>query len=60
MVESLVRISMEDDNDLNCSYVVVCKGQVRVIIILKDSECAIFDYSSLREVCLSLFIAETL
>ncbi len=48
MVESTVRISMQNDNDLHCSYAIICKGSISIIIILKDAECAIFDYSSLK------------
>lgn len=49
MVELRVRISMAGDNDLNCSYAVVCKDLVHIIIILKDQGCAIFGHGSLRE-----------
>ena len=48
MIESTVKVSMRDDNDLNCSYAIISKGNTNVIIILKDSECAIFDYNSLK------------
>lgn len=48
MVESVVRISMRDDNDLDCSYAIVSKGEACVIIVLKDCECAIFDYNLLK------------
>ncbi len=48
MVESVVKVSMRDDNDLGCSYAIVSKGKVSVIIVLKDSECAIFDYDLLK------------
>ncbi|MDE6673630.1 MAG: hypothetical protein K2K19_02290 [Acetatifactor sp.] len=48
MVESTVYVSMRDENDLKCSYAIVCKSGVSVLIILKDSECAIVDYSSLK------------
>ncbi len=48
MIESMVKISMQEDNDLDCSYVIIDKGNISVIIILKDTECGIFDYSSLR------------
>ena len=48
MTQSIVKVSMRDDNDLGCSYAIVSKGQVSVIIVLKDSECAIFDYNLLK------------
>ncbi len=48
MVASIVKVSMRDDNDLGCSYAIVSKGKVSVIIVLKDSECAIFDYDLLK------------
>lgn len=49
MIESTVKISMKDNNDLGCSYAIVCKDSISVIIILKASECAIFDYNELKE-----------
>lgn len=48
MTESIVRVSMRDDNDLDCSYAIVGKEEISVIILLKDSECAIFDYHVLK------------
>ena len=48
MIESVVNVSMRDENDLNCSYATVRKGRICVIVILKDAECAIFDYDQLR------------
>lgn len=49
MIESIVKISMQEDNDLDCSYAIIDKGNVSVIIILKDTECGIFDYSSFKK-----------
>lgn len=49
MIESIVRVSMRDDNDLNCSYAIISKDCVSVIVVLKDSECAIFDYNRLKK-----------
>lgn len=47
MEESIVRVSMRDDNAYDCSYAVVTKikGDIQksVVIILKDLECGIFD-----------------
>lgn len=48
MVQSTVYVSMRDENDLKCSYAIVRKSGVSVLIILKDSECAIIDYGSLK------------
>ena len=48
MIESTVRISMQDDNDLNCSYAVIRKGRIEIILILRDSECAIFNFEQLK------------
>lgn len=48
MIESTVKISMQDDNNLDCSYAIIDKGNVSVILILKEAECGIFDYNSLR------------
>lgn len=47
MTESTVQISMRDENDLNCDYAIITKGAISVIVILKDLECAIFNYSDL-------------
>lgn len=39
---------MRDENDLKCSYAIVRKSGVSVLIILRDSECAIVDYDNLK------------
>ena len=44
MEKSTVYVSMNDKNDLSCSYAIVDKGEKSVIIIFKDLECVIFDY----------------
>lgn len=49
ITESTVKVSMRDDNDFNCSYAVVCKGDIGVVIVLKDSECAVFSCSDLKK-----------
>lgn len=49
MTESTVQISMRDENDLNCDYAIITKGAISVIVILKDLECAIFNYSDLQK-----------
>ena len=43
MTESAVRISMRADNDLDCSYAIIRKGDHAVLILLRDAECAVFD-----------------
>lgn len=48
MVESTVRISMADDNALDCSYAIVEKSGTGVILILRQAECAIFDWAELK------------
>ena len=48
MIESMVSVSMRDQNNLGCSYAIISKSGIRVIVILKDSECAIFDYERLK------------
>lgn len=47
MVESTVKLSMADDNVLGCSYAIVEKCGIGVILILKHTECAIFDWADL-------------
>lgn len=49
MIESTVQISMQDDNNLECSYAIVNKGNISIIIVLKDTECGILDYNQLKE-----------
>ena len=48
MIQSTVTVSMRDENGLNCSYAFISKSGVAVIVILKDSECGIFDYETLK------------
>ena len=49
MEGSHVLVSMRDENQINCSYAIVEKAfnneSYKVIIIVKDTEVAIFDYS---------------
>ena len=49
MTESTVQISMRDENDLNCNYAIITKDTISVIVILKDLECAVFNYSDLQQ-----------
>lgn len=49
MTESTVQISMCDENDLNCNYAIITKDNISIIVILKDLECAVFNYSDLKE-----------
>lgn len=48
MIQSTVKISMRDENTLNCSYAIVTKDIITIILILKDCECAIYDYNDLK------------
>jgi len=49
MIKSTVYVSMRDSNGLNYSYAVIDKLGIRVIIILKDLECGVFDYEALTK-----------
>lgn len=49
MTESVVKVSMIEDNGLNCSYAIISKDKLNIIIIFKDLECAIFDLDDLKE-----------
>ena len=46
--ETTVYISLRDENELNCSYAIVRKGEKRVILILQGMECAIYDAFDLQ------------
>lgn len=46
--ENTVRVSMRDENGLGASYAIVRKASAAVLILLRDCECAIFDYAALR------------
>ena len=48
MTESVVKVSMIEDNSLNCSYAIISKDKLNIIIIFKDLECAIFDLDDLK------------
>ena len=48
MEKSIVYILMRDDNSIDCSYSIVQKDELKVIIVLKDLECGIFDYNNLK------------
>lgn len=49
MEKSIVYVSMRDDNDLDCSYSIVQKDDLRIIIVLRDVELGVFDYEELKE-----------
>ncbi len=49
MEKSIVYVSMRDDNDLDCSYSIVQKEELRIIIVLRNSELGVFDYEELKE-----------
>ena len=48
MEKSTVYVSMRDDNNLDLSYAIIQKDELKIIIILRNSECAIFDYDELK------------
>ena len=48
MTESIVKVSMQDENSLNCSYAIITKDKISILIILKDTECGIFNYDDLK------------
>ena len=48
MEKSIVYVSMRDDNNIGCSYSIIQKDELKVIIVLKDLECGIFDYNKLK------------
>lgn len=48
MTQSMVKISMRDENTLNCSFAIITKDTLSIILILKDCECAIYNYNDLR------------
>lgn len=48
MTRSTVEISMKEENAYNCSYAIITKDEISIILILKECECAIYDY---RDLC---------
>jgi hypothetical protein len=48
MEKSIVSVSMRDENDLDCSYAIVQKDELKIIIVLRNSECGIFDLNNLK------------
>lgn len=48
MTRSTVEISMKEENVFNCSYAIITKDEISIILILRDCECAIYDYGDLR------------
>lgn len=48
MTQSIVKIYMRGEHSLDCSYAIVSKEATSVIIILRESECAIFDYNQFK------------
>lgn len=48
MTESTVKVSMGDENGLNCSYAIITKDKMSIILVLKDSECVVFNYDELK------------
>jgi len=49
MIESTVKVSMRDNNNLDCSYAIINKSGISVIVILRNAECAILDYDVLKD-----------
>ena len=49
MTESVVKVSMIEDNGLDCSYSIITKDNLNIIIIFKDLECGIFDFDDLKK-----------
>jgi len=48
VTRSTVEISMKEENVFNCSYAIITKDEISIILILRDCECAIYDYGDLR------------
>lgn len=48
MQASYVTVSLRDENHLDCSYAIVRKVNSAVVIVVRDSDCAIFDFSALQ------------
>ena len=46
MEKSTVYVSMNNKNDIGCSYAIIEKGKASIIIIFKDLECAVYDYNA--------------
>lgn len=49
MEKSIVYVSMRDENNLDCSYSIIQKEELKIIIVLRNSECGIFDYNELKD-----------
>jgi len=49
MNETIVKVSMRDENNLDCSYAIITKGPSEIVIVLRKMECGIFDYSELKK-----------
>lgn len=39
---------MRDENSLGCSYAIITKDKMSIILVLRDSECAVFHYEELK------------
>lgn len=48
VTRSTVEISMKEENAFNCSYAIITKDEISIILISRDCECAIYDYGDLR------------
>lgn len=49
MEKSIVYVSMQENNNLKCSFAIVEKATKSVIIVFKDLECVIYDYEDFQK-----------
>lgn len=49
MRNSHVTVSLRDENALDCSYAIVRKGPLSVLVIVRNLDCAIYDLSALQK-----------
>lgn len=49
MEKSIVYVSMQENNNLECSFAIVEKATKSVIIVFKDLECVIYDYKDFQK-----------
>lgn len=49
MEKSIVYVSMQENNNLECSFAIVEKATKSVIIVFKDLECVIYDYEDFQK-----------
>lgn len=56
MNHSSVFVSLRDDNSLGCSFAIVLKQEYRVLIVVRERECAIFDADALHADCTTRYL----